>query len=131
VQPAQGQHAVSESKGWVTVSDNAAATYVGQVERDPDGLLWAVLYCGDLLISRERVRSLRKGKRRVADLVLGAADASTPEPVRATPMCMNRWVDDRSSNSRRREPVALTAARRTRDLAPTDVGLAPRPLLAP
>ena len=64
----------------------AAATYVGQVERDPDGVLWAVLYCGDLLVSRERVRSLRKGKRRVADLVLSASDThAAPYPHVARP----------------------------------------------
>ncbi len=119
------------SKGWVTVSENVTATYVGQVERDPDGVLWAVLYCGDLLISRERVRSLRKGKRRVADLVLGAADTSAPEPYRAHPISMNRWVDDRTSASRRREPAALSAAQRDRDAAPMEVALSPRPLLAP
>jgi len=51
-----------------------SGTYVGQVERDPNGGLWAILYRGVTLISRERVASLRKGRRRVADLVLGAAE---------------------------------------------------------
>ena len=40
------------------------------------GILWAVLYHGDIVLAREQVRSLRRGKRRVADLLLSAADAS-------------------------------------------------------
>jgi hypothetical protein len=52
----------------------SAATYVGQVEQDPKGVLWAVLYYRDQVITREQVRSLRKAKRRVSDLVLAAAD---------------------------------------------------------
>lgn len=53
---------------------SSAAVYVGQVEQDPQGNLWAVLYCRDQVITREQVRSLRKAKRRVTDLVLSAAD---------------------------------------------------------
>lgn len=48
--------------------------YIGQVERDPEGLLWAVLYIGENLISREQVRSLRRGRRRTTDMLLAAAD---------------------------------------------------------
>lgn len=56
-------------------------SYVGQVERDRDGVLWAALYAAptertEFLLSREVVRSLRQGKRRVCDLVLAEADAS-------------------------------------------------------
>jgi len=50
--------------------------YVGQVERDLDGQIWAVLYCEGQAIARERTRSLRRGKRRVTDMVLSAADAT-------------------------------------------------------
>jgi len=50
--------------------------YVGQVERDSSGELWAVLYCEGQVLRREQVRSLRQGKRRVTDLVLAAADSS-------------------------------------------------------
>lgn len=51
-----------------------SGVYVGQVECDPGGVLWAVLYCGNRVIRREQVPSLRRGKRRVADLVLSAAE---------------------------------------------------------
>jgi hypothetical protein len=59
----------------------AAPTYVGQLERDCDGVLWAVLYaeradCRRSPLSREIVRSARHGRRRVSDLVLAEADAS-------------------------------------------------------
>jgi hypothetical protein len=50
--------------------------YVGQVERDSSGALWAVLYSEGQVLRREQVRSLRQGKRLVTDLVLAAADAS-------------------------------------------------------
>jgi hypothetical protein len=53
---------------------------VGQVERDPGDQLWAVLYRDDQVIGRERVRTLRQGKRRVTDMVLAAAD-TTPVPL--------------------------------------------------
>jgi hypothetical protein len=57
-------------------------SFVGQVERDRDGVLWAALYTAPaerrgFLLSREMVRSLRQGKRRVSDLVLAEADASS------------------------------------------------------
>lgn len=61
----------------------SAVTYVGQVEQDPQGALWAVLYCRDQVITREQVRSLRKAKRRVSDLVLSAADNYPMGPVPA------------------------------------------------
>ena len=59
----------------------ATHTYVGQLERDCDGVPWAVLYAepaGRLtsLLSREVVRSTRHGRRRVTDLVLAEADAT-------------------------------------------------------
>jgi len=51
--------------------------YIGHVERDSTGVLWAVLYCEGQVLRREQVRSLRHGKRRVTDLVLSAADSWT------------------------------------------------------
>jgi len=54
--------------------------YIGQVERDCEGLLWAVLYIGPNVISRERVRSLRRGRRRITDMLLAAADR-TSRPI--------------------------------------------------
>ncbi len=66
--------------------------YVGQVERDSDGRLWAVLYFGGDAVCKEQVRSLRKGKRRVTDLVLSAADALAPRPTRAAPAQLARVV---------------------------------------
>jgi len=71
-------------------------TYVGQVERDPGGGLWAILYCGATLIGRERVTSLRKGRRRVADLVLSAADASPSAPLSPMAAAERRLVEQNS-----------------------------------
>jgi hypothetical protein len=70
---------------------SSVATYVGQVEQDPQGVLWAVLYYRDQVITREQVRSLRKAKRRVSDLVLSAADnyprGPLPTPAPAPTPC--------------------------------------------
>lgn len=85
----------------------SAPTYVGQVERDPDGLLWAVLYLGDQVVVKEQVSSVRKGKRRVTDLVLSAADALAERPSRAAPAHLTRMVETRAPVPRhRRAPVA-------------------------
>jgi len=85
----------------------AVPSYVGQVERDPDGILWAVLYLGDQVITRERVASLRKGKRRVTDLVLSAADTLVERPSRVAPAHLNRMTEPRTPMPRhRRAPVA-------------------------
>ena len=61
-------------------------SYVGQVERDPQGHLWAVLYFRDEVVTRRSVSSLRRGKKCVSDLVLSAADSypTGPLPVQAT-----------------------------------------------
>ena len=85
----------------------SAASYVGQVERDADGGLWAVLYLGDQVITKEQVSSLRKGKRRVTDLVLSAADALAERPSRAAPAHLTRVVAPQAAAPRhRRAPVA-------------------------
>jgi hypothetical protein len=60
----------------------ARRTFVGQVERDRDGVLWAILYAApaertQFPLSREVVHSLRQGRRRVTDMVLAEADAAT------------------------------------------------------
>ena len=54
---------------------------MGQVERDPDGVLWAILYAApaerkQFPLGREVVHSLRQGRRRVTDMVLAEADAA-------------------------------------------------------
>jgi hypothetical protein len=59
----------------------AKRSFVGQVERDRDGVLWAILYAApaertQFPLSREVVRSLRQGRRRVTDMVLAEADAA-------------------------------------------------------
>ena len=56
------------------------AAFVGQVERDSQGRLWAMLYSGQQLIAREEVVSIRHGRRRVTDMVLAAAD-NAPAPT--------------------------------------------------
>ena len=62
------------------MSERVASTYIGQVERDPTGTLWAVLYFHDQVIEQQPVRSLRHGKRLVANMVLAAADAFPDDP---------------------------------------------------
>lgn len=57
---------------------SAFTAFVGQVERDREGHLWAVLYREGQIIAREQMRSLRRGRRRVTDMLLAAAD---PTPV--------------------------------------------------
>lgn len=85
----------------------SVASYVGQVERDPAGALWAVLYLGDQVVTKERVATLRKGKRRVTDLVLSAADALAERPSRVAPAHLTRMTDARAPVPRhRRAPVA-------------------------
>jgi hypothetical protein len=48
--------------------------FVGQLERSPDGLLWVVLYRGTAVIRKERVRSRRRGRSRLIDIVLAATE---------------------------------------------------------
>ena len=85
----------------------SAASYVGQVERDPAGVLWAVLYLGDQVVTKERVSSLRRGKRRVTDLVLSAADSLAQRPSRTAPAHLNRMVAATAPVPRhRRAPIA-------------------------
>jgi hypothetical protein len=82
-------------------------SYVGQVECDPDGALWAVLYRNSRVVNREQVSSVRQGKRRVTDLVLSAADALVERPSRVGPTHLNRMVEPRVPMPRhRRAPVA-------------------------
>lgn len=86
---------------------SSVPSYVGQVERDLDGAFWAVLYLGDQVIRKEQVPSLRKGKRRVTDLVLSAADSLAERPSRTAPAQLNRLVETRPPVPRhRRAPVA-------------------------
>jgi len=54
--------------------------YTGQVERDPHGALWAVLYRGevthaDAIVSQEPTRSVKRGWKRVEEMILAQADA--------------------------------------------------------
>ncbi|MEP6563459.1 MAG: hypothetical protein ABJD68_20555 [Nakamurella sp.] len=83
-----------------------ATCYVGQVEMDPTGILWAVLYHGETVVTREQVRSLRKGKRRVADLVLSAADSVPAGFRRSAPTHLNRIATQPSRPRRRHVNVA-------------------------
>ena len=83
-----------------------APTYVGQVEMDPAGTLWAVLYDGATVITKEQVRSLRRGKRRVADLVLSAADSFPAGFRRPVPTHLNRIATEPTRSRRRHLPAA-------------------------
>ena len=78
------------------------AAYVGHVERDPAGSLWAVLYHRDQVIERERVRSLRQGKRRVTNMVLAAADTFPDDPRRPVQVALNRIPTEQRASGRRR-----------------------------
>lgn len=87
--------------------ESSTASYVAQVEQDLEGRFWAVLYLGDHVVQKEQVRSLRKGRRRVTDLVLSAADALAPSPHRPAPAHLTRVVTPQTPVSRhRRAPVA-------------------------
>ena len=81
---------------------NATADYVGQVERDRVGALWVILYRDELVISREQVRSLRAGRRRVADLVLSAADTFGTSPKRLSAGHSNVAAEQRVPDRRQR-----------------------------
>ncbi len=57
--------------------------FTGQVERDPNGGLWVVLYRGevihaDAILSKEPTRSVKRGMKRVEELILAQADAESP-----------------------------------------------------
>ena len=91
---------------------------IGQVERDPEGRLWAVLYLGENTISREHVRSLRRGRRRITDMLLSAAD-TTRWPVnsqRPAASRGSRWSSTSSVGhpTRPRSPAALRGLRSER-----------------
>ena len=64
------------------VTPGIPVPYIGHVERDSEGLLWAVLTIGEDVINREQVRSLRHGRRRITDMALAAADAKISERQR-------------------------------------------------
>jgi hypothetical protein len=94
--------------GVATMTGEAGAVgYVGQVEMDPAGRLWAVLYHGETVLVRERVRSLRRGKQRVADLVLTAADTLPAGFRRTVPTHLNRIVGQ-PHRARRRQVNTAT-----------------------
>ena len=82
-----------------------AASYVGQVEMDPAGTLWAVLYDGATVITKEQVRSLRRGKRRVADLVLAAAVNSLAAARQPMPAHLNQIVTQQTRSRHRHVPA--------------------------
>ncbi len=69
---------------------NKPGIFTGQLERGPDGALWALLYRGEVttpqaIIARERVRSVRHGKPRVTQMLLAATEAYSQCPRWAPP----------------------------------------------
>lgn len=70
--------------------------YVGQVERDPQGNLWAVLYVRGEAVTRRSVSSLRRGRKCVSDLVLSAADNYPTGPVSLSTTTAQLLVDQQS-----------------------------------
>jgi hypothetical protein len=95
------------------MNDHATPAYVGQVECDPSGTLWAVLYFRDQIIEREQVRSLRHGKRRVTNMVLAAADTFPDDPRRPAHIPLNRIPVERRAASRRRHRIPQLAVPRS------------------
>jgi hypothetical protein len=94
------------------MSERVMSTYIGQVERDPAGTLWAVLYFHDQPIERQPVRSLRHGKRLVANMVLAAADAFPDDPRPLARVPLNRLPVERRASGRRRPGIPQLAAPR-------------------
>ena len=64
------------------VAPGIPVPYIGHVDRDSEGPLFAVLTIGEDVINREQVRSLRHGRRRITDMALAAADARISERQR-------------------------------------------------
>lgn len=95
----------------VSMSDRATSAYVGQVECDPAGTLWAILYFRDQIIERQPVRSLRHGRRRVTNMVLAAADMFPDDPRRPAPIPLNRVPAERRASGRRRGVPQLAIQR--------------------
>ena len=63
--------------------------YYGQVEKSVDGSLWAVVYQGDparsgSLVRQERVKSTRRGKQRVAEMIMEQRDLEMDKHGRAS-----------------------------------------------
>ena len=56
------------------ITMGVSVPFVGHLERSPDGLLWVVLYRGTAVIHKERVRSRRRGRSKLIDIVLAATE---------------------------------------------------------
>ncbi len=70
-------------------------SFTGQLEQDRSGSLCAVLYREQAVLAREPVGSLRHGKRRLADLLLTAAEQFSPQPSRLDfPQLADRRLTD-------------------------------------
>jgi hypothetical protein len=94
------------------MSEHVPSTYIGQVERDPTGALWAVLYFREQVIERQPVRSLRHGKRLAANMVLATADAFPEDPRTPARVPLNRLSVERRASGRRRHLIPQLAAHR-------------------
>jgi hypothetical protein len=66
--------ASAPTMGVAMTTTGVSVPFVGQLERSPDGLLWVVLYRGTAVIRKERVRSRRRGRSRLIDIVLAATE---------------------------------------------------------
>lgn len=97
--------------------DGAPAVFVGQVECDSEGRLWAILYSREKIVAREEVHSLPQGRRRVTDMVLAAGDAAPVPasiPVQGRRSLLRRVQDTSPRNPeelRRRTPWRPVTAR--------------------
>jgi len=60
--------------GAAMITMGVSVPFLGQLERSPDGLLWVVLYRGTAVIHKEPVRSRRRGRSRLIDIVLTASE---------------------------------------------------------
>lgn len=62
------------SMGVAVIDMDGRVSLGGQLERSPDGRLWVVLYRGSAVVRKKRVRSRRRGRRWLIDMVLTDAE---------------------------------------------------------
>lgn len=89
--------------------------YVAQLERQPDGVLMAVLYRNGRRAHAELVRSVRQGRRRAHDLLCTAVDTAG----RAFPgLPTDRQAKNRVGVDRNEAASALAGRRSVFGIAP-------------
>lgn len=85
------------------VAPGIPVPYIGHVDRDCEGPLFAVLTIGEDVINREQERSLRHGRRRITDMALAAADAPPAGPQYLPRPEICRTISRATINAERRQ----------------------------